>query len=430
MTRIAIETPFDESFEAAPPRRPAGRRWAFALMALALAAVAAEALLQLLCLAAPPLDALRRPAWARPAEAIPDGIPPNLPDPVLGVRGNPAFPTHDAEGFRNAEIPPRVSIVALGDSQTYGSMVERAQAWPAALARTSGKSVQNLAFGAWGPWEYSQTIDRALAFQPDLVLVGLYLGNDLYDAYRATYVEGRARAWQTPHLAEDFARLDANGSPDQAAARLFATAPLRPAPPQRPASLRGWLSAHSRLYGLARACKDRLCRVAPVPAGLQTNNWAAVTAWAHRRPSLCRVLDEPNRRTILTSAYRVQALDLADPRVAEGMRLSLAALTTMAEKSRAAGAELVVVLIPTKESVFAASDPATQTLLIKEQAAAESLRTELTRRGIPVLDVRPALHARLQSGVQPYPISADGHPNPAGHEAIAEALADFLTEQR
>ena len=44
-----------------------------------------------------------------------------LPDAVLGRRLNPDYPSHDRDGFRNAEVLQQAEIVAIGDSQTYGA---------------------------------------------------------------------------------------------------------------------------------------------------------------------------------------------------------------------------------------------------------------------------------------------------------------------
>ena len=54
------------------------------------------------------------------------------------------------------------------------------------------------------------------------------------------------------------------------------------------------------------------------------------------------------------------------------------------------------------------------------------LRADLDETGIPYCEVLPALRASLASGVQPYHVSRDGHPNEAGHAVIARAVADYL----
>src|SRR5262245_53910919 len=58
-----------------------------------------------------------------------------LPDAELGIRGNPNFPEHDANGFRNVVVPDTADVVAIGDSHTYGERVAFDQAWPRVLER-------------------------------------------------------------------------------------------------------------------------------------------------------------------------------------------------------------------------------------------------------------------------------------------------------
>jgi len=43
-----------------------------------------------------------------------------------------------------------------------------------------------------------------------------------------------------------------------------------------------------------------------------------------------------------------------------------------------------------------------------------------------VIDTLPAFEAMIGSGTSPYPEDTDGHPNQAGHDAIAKAVAERL----
>ena len=43
----------------------------------------------------------------------------------------------------------------------------------------------------------------------------------------------------------------------------------------------------------------------------------------------------------------------------------------------------------------------------------------LTNNDIDYIDALDALRGQLKEGIQPYPVSRDGHPNSAGHKAIA-----------
>lgn len=71
---------------------------------------AVELALQLACLVSPRLWMALAPWRASVVD-----------DPRLGLRGSPDFPEHDAWGCRNPRVPETTQIVAIGDSQTYGT---------------------------------------------------------------------------------------------------------------------------------------------------------------------------------------------------------------------------------------------------------------------------------------------------------------------
>jgi lysophospholipase L1-like esterase len=97
-------------------------------------------------------------------------------DPILGYRIAPYTTGHDALGFRNAHVPERVDVVAVGDSQTYGVSATRENSWPQQLGRLLGQSVYNMALGGYGsgsdPRRIEPGIDRSrparisLMFEP------------------------------------------------------------------------------------------------------------------------------------------------------------------------------------------------------------------------------------------------------------------------
>src|SRR5215470_15752234 len=64
----------------------------------------------------------------------PQRIDPLVADPVLAWRLNPNLLDVDKAGFRNASVVESPFLVALGDSQTYGTNVNREESWPQQLA--------------------------------------------------------------------------------------------------------------------------------------------------------------------------------------------------------------------------------------------------------------------------------------------------------
>lgn len=135
-------------------------------------------------------------------------------------------------------------------------------------------------------------------------------------------------------------------------------------------------------------------------------------------------------RTVFTSTYRLSAIDQSDPRIMEGLQISLRALEKAHARAEAAEIRFIVLLIPTKESVFAVitRDPpeALRRLGEKESLARRTMTEFLDARGVEYLDALPALRTQLAAGPQPYHIDHDGHPNEHGHRVIAAAMAERL----
>jgi lysophospholipase L1-like esterase len=91
----------------------------------------------------------------------------------------------DAWGFRNTTPwPERVDIITVGDSVTYGLTVNDEQAWPALLERAlAPQHVLNLGLVGAAPQQYLRVYETFGAqLSPKVLLVGLFLGNDLTDA--------------------------------------------------------------------------------------------------------------------------------------------------------------------------------------------------------------------------------------------------------
>jgi len=93
------------------------------------------------------------------------------------------------------------------------------------------------------------------------------------------------------------------------------------------------------------------------------------------------------------------------------------------------GASVVVILLPTKEFVFApkvgdmTGHKYLQLLVENEANHRAHLADALTKRGIPFIDGAQLLRS---ADVQPYFENADGHPNPKGHQIIAKALKALI----
>lgn len=143
---------------------------------------------------------------------------PVIEDPYV-TRAKPFYPNmidtgpHDLLGFRNRCIPNVADIVVIGDSQTYGINAPLETNWPSRLAGQLAEkraSVYSMAAGGWGAAEYLEIFSKALCFQPRVVVVAFYSGNDPLESFVKAYgnerwaflkTDRRLTAADAPHVA-------------------------------------------------------------------------------------------------------------------------------------------------------------------------------------------------------------------------------------
>ncbi|MEJ2239584.1 MAG: hypothetical protein P8X82_14905, partial [Gemmatimonadales bacterium] len=171
----------------------------FSALLLFISLSIAELSLRLLGLAIPEVDALIGPR--RDMTRV-------IPHPLLGHVGNPEFFEHDARGFRNKRSVDRAHVVALGDSHTYGTGVDAADAWPSVLARQLDEVVYNMGLGGYGAAHNAENVMTALSLKPEHVVFALYPGNDFYDDFRFAMRNGRLAALTSVEEAEKAAALE------------------------------------------------------------------------------------------------------------------------------------------------------------------------------------------------------------------------------
>ena len=330
--------------------------------------------------------------------------PKRVPDEILRYRIEPGTGAHDSLGFRNKSVPDSVDIVAIGDSHTYGISARASESWPSALAGMTGKSVYNMALGGYGPAEYLYLMEsEALKLHPDVIIAGFYLGNDLKDSYTAVYSVDRWKAMRKSRL-EQSAGLSETEDDDGFSYGFG-----------------DWLAGHSVFYRLVSSSfiGDNLRQARRMKRGEQ----------------IVMLKDEKNGiNTGFTPEQRLKGLDLGRPDVGEGLALSLAFFERMNELAHQHDVEFIVVIIPTKESVFARyiegnkSLPASgkiDYLLENEREADDRIRSYFDEHGIRYVDVLGSL-SKSADVEQIYPNNFGGHENRNGYSVIAGAIKEYL----
>lgn len=375
-----------------PGRLP--RILAFNLLLLGGSLLAAELVLRLAGVRHP---AFYRPDWVRGYTLRPGAS-------GLWSREGRGQVTVNREGLRDREHSPQAApgvlrVAVLGDSFTEALQVNLEQTWwkqleqrinatPGCAFRKGypgGVEFLNFGVGGYGTGEQLLTWrHQARSTAPGIVLVAMYLGNDIRD--------------NTPQPRPDrpVFRLDPrgelaidNGFRDSSGSRW------RFSPPGR---LLDALVNRSSLLQLANEAKNR---------------------WAARRPA-----GSP-------SEPAVPEPEPDDPR---GWTLTAALLRTLQKETSAAGSTLIVTSLSTPEQLWpdrAARQVAHARAGLAPFAREQRLAGILASLGIPYLPLAQELQeqvdreGRILHGF-PGPQEGRGHWNPTGHRLAAEELARRL----
>tara|TARA_B100000315_G_scaffold202354_1_gene195029 strand:- start:549 stop:953 length:405 start_codon:yes stop_codon:yes gene_type:complete len=123
-------------------------------------------------------------------------------------------------------------------------------------------------------------------------------------------------------------------------------------------------------------------------------------------------------------------MNLDNPSVVEGLRISKEALLLIQKLVNEADAKLYVVLIPTQESVYAEAieesygtlNPNYTKLVEMETRIRNEIISLFINNDIQYTDTLPALTKALLHDGSIYPVSIDGHPLADGYFVIASSI--------
>ena len=345
-------------------------------------------------------------------------------DPVLRYKIEPHSAGHDSLGYRNKYVPESADIVTLGDSQTYGESSPAKYSWPSILGSLTGKETYNMGVSGYGPAEYFYLLGNgALEFKPDVVVVGFYLGNDLADTYTAVYTVERWRHLRNPASArspEDDEETKADVAPEAEETPLEKK-PFEYELKRRVYGAAGWFAENSVLYRVVTASYlgDRMRQKMMLDRGEKITTLDAREYGIH---------------TGFTPVRRLEALDLDKENIREGLALALGFFDNMNKLAEENGVRFLVVILPTKESVFGEfveGNAALQysgeidRLLLNERQVSAEAESYFDEHGIPYLDLLgPLREAALREQI--YPNNYSGHFNRNGNRVIAESISRRL----
>jgi lysophospholipase L1-like esterase len=285
-------------------------------------------------------------------------------------------------GFRDVDPGAKPYAVATGDSQTWGTYVAGDQTWPNQLEAALGQPVLNMAVLGYAPPQYQIITERyALPLHPRVMLWGFFSANDGSDS-------------------ADFEAWVEAGKP-----------PVRLTQPE--SGLRDFLSRHVRMYELLKFL---------LHAGIYYQRGAVQQAVVVPAPGGPAWTFYPDTLEALADGRR--------PHVARGWELAEAAILETRSAVEAAGAELVLVVLPPKEVIYAdlwrarVADPAAYDLAEPER----TIMAFCQAQSLKCLDVAPAFATHAAAGEELY-LRQDAHLTPAGHHVVAEMVKEYLAEK-
>ena len=321
-------------------------------------------------------------------------------------------------------MPESADIVTLGDSQTYGESSPAKYSWPSILGSLTGKETYNMGVSGYGPAEYFYLFGNgALEFKPDIVVVGFYLGNDLADTYTAVYTVERWAHLRNPASArspEDGEETKADGAPEAEETPLEKK-PFEYELKRRVYGAAGWFAENSVLYRIVTASYlgDRMREKMMLDRGEKITTLDAREYGIH---------------TGFTPVRRLEALDLDRENIREGLALALGFFDNMNKLAEENGVRFLVVILPTKESVFGEFIEGNTALrysgeidrlLLNERQVSVEAESYFDEHGIPYLDLLgPLREAALREQI--YPNNYSGHFNRNGNRVIAESISRRL----
>lgn len=312
---------------------------------------------------------------------------------VISGRDFKAVHQVDATGFRNAGPWPRqADVVVVGDSVAFGYGSSSDEAWPAIVAKALPQHpLVNLALIGAGPQQDLRVFETfGIKLRPKLLLVGVFAGNDFWDAeqfdlWLQSGIGGNYMVWR------DF------GRPGRLELRLSHPGE----------SLKGLFNHYvypvlrrSRVYNFARALR-----------GGADGDFAAST----------KVFEFEDGQRLILFADQFRSRTVLGNRESRSFQLACDALVRLDAMAREQGAQVLMVLQPSKEEVY---------LPLMEKDVPDltrDLRAAFDERGIRYLDLAPAFRERAAAGERLF-YEVDGHPNARGYALTAQLLLAHLHE--
>jgi hypothetical protein len=314
----------------------------------------------------------------------------------------------NSKGLRGPEAeyqkaPGMRRILFVGDSFFWGYGVENAEVLTEILQRKVGAQTEILNGGVTGYGTDQELLwleKEGVKYQPDIVVLGLSFANDLDEISSSVSYH-----YPKPIFMLEDGRLILNNVPvprtTETDRKAFAD------PPTLFGKVKKFLRYHTHSYNF-------------------------ITRRLNSRPEWRLLLINLGLAEEYTTAFPGIPLLKNDPRDVE--RILFGLLQEMKGTAEKAGAKFLLVLIPAKEQGEPGGTPyqgARKQAYDDNTYRSRRLREFARTAHIPVLDLLPLTRERHKRGEVLYWLDAkDHHWTPRGHQVAAEAIYDFLKQER
>ena len=269
-------------------------------------------------------------------------------------------------------------------------------------------------------------------FNPEYLIIGVFVANDFYDAYNMTYngILMGHKFYEYYGMTENKDYWKELRSPDFSNAEYEKTELDNPEAKFR--SLRKYIRKHSVLYGfLADNTYDLR-----VKAGLAKllEKVKETKDWKTEGTNISLVYDDRSdidtRFLVTEHAYGV---DRKDKRISEGMRISFDLFDKIKTSAVKSETKPIFIMVPSKKLVYekilgdkVKENKLLETALNNEKDLRIKTFAVCKKHGLNCIDLLPGLQKELTSGRRLYTKLADGHFAPEGYKAIAEIVKDYI----
>lgn len=330
--------------------------------------------------------------------------------------------TINSLGLRGKEVdldrPTGHRILVVGDSFTYGWGVEDDETYPVVLERRLAErlgenSVQVLnagfAAGYYPDTYYLWLKEFGMRFEPDLIIVGFYVGNDI------DHDKAFENVW---------AEVDEDGLPTRITTPKVEIVEGHRVRLVRRLRYRYPVLRNSHLFQAIATAFDRVSNESS-PAGIEQRPTESAQAFQDRERSGAKSPNQPQAPSFNRWMYRAEYVPRTIRIVDKIERLLLA----MADLARAEEVPFIIVMIPAREQLLPSEYGFERHPFMADHDLDKPQRLFSVFFGeqhIPYLDLLPLLRSETSAPPLYYP--HDHHFTPRGNDVAARHLERFLLE--